>query len=472
MSLVARNLLLSSLILSLSACTTNDVVLGGAGTIARIDSEPAGARCPDGGAAIHLGYDQDEDLYLDDEEIQSTHLVCTGTRPVQCAGGTVVTSRIVNGADDLAALAGVHCIDGDLQVTGVDGAVPALADLGIITGDLIIASNSSPDVLASFGALREVGDDILIQGNDGLVDLTGLGSLQRAAQIAVTGNRSLVDLTGLDHLTHFGGAITVTSNPSLVSVDGLDQLVTSSGQISLRANRSLTSIDALASLREIVLLEISGNMNLPAVSLPALERVEVRLIINENPAITSVSAPVLTTTGGFIQMESNAALRSIDLPRLAATAALRMTGNVSLVTLSVPQLAYMTGDLQLISLPALTTLGLGALTAIGGSLDLHGLSSSAPLAGLSALDSIGGNLVLRMNRGMVDVSGLSSLASVSGDLTVTANPDLASFAGLDALRRVDGAVTITSNPSLLTATAQSFADALEIGATVTITGNR
>jgi hypothetical protein len=471
MSLVARNLLLSSLILSLSACTTNDVVLGGAGTIARIDSEPAGARCPDGGAAIHLGYDQDEDLYLDDEEIQSTQLVCTGSRPVQCAGGTVLTSQIVRSAADWSLLSGVHCIDGDLQVTGVEGTVPALPDLGIITGDLIIASNDSPDVLPSFGALREVGDDILIQGNNNLVNLTGLGELQRASQITITGNRDLVDLTGLDHLKRFGGAITVTSNPSLVSVDGLDQLATG-GQIALRANRSLTSIDALASLREIVLLEISGNMNLPAVSLPALERVEVRLIINENPAITSVTAPVLTTTGGFIQMESNAALRSIDLPRLAATAALRMTGNVSLVTLSAPELGYMTGDLQLISLPALTTLGLGALTAIGGSLDLHGLSSSAPLAGLSALDSIGGNLVLRMNRGMVDVSGLSSLASVSGDLTVTANPDLASFAGLDALRRVDGAVTITSNPSLLTATAQSFADALEIGATVTITGNR
>jgi hypothetical protein len=471
MSLVARNLLLSSLILSLPACTTNDVVLGGAGVIVRADSEPAGARCPDGGAAFHTGYDQDEDLYLDDEEIIATQVVCSGSRPVQCAGGTVVTSLTVDGAEEWSALAGVHCVDGDLLITGVDGAVPALPDLGIVTGDLIIASNASPDVLASFGALREVGDDILIQGNEGLVNLTGLDELQRASQIAVTGNSSLVDLTGLDHLTRFGGAITVTSNPSLVSVDGLGQLVTG-GQIALRANRSLTSLDALASLREITLLEISGNKTLPAVSLPALERVEVRLIITENPAITSVGAPVLTTTGGFIQVESNAALRSIDLPRLAATAALRMTGNVSLVTLSAPELGYMTGDLQLISLPALATLGLGGLTAIGGSLDLHGLSSSAPLAGLSALDSIGGNLVLRMNRGMVDVTGLSSLASVSGDLTVTANPDLASFAGLDALRRVDGAVTITSNPSLLTATAQSFAAALEVGATVTITGNR
>src|ERR1041385_6080090 len=89
----------------LAACS-NDVALGGPSALVRVDSEPPGANCPDGGVAIHTGLDQNGDGYLGDDEITSTQYVCNGSRPVQCGGGTVLGGTVAIASDaDLAMLA-------------------------------------------------------------------------------------------------------------------------------------------------------------------------------------------------------------------------------------------------------------------------------------------------------------------------------------------------------------------------------
>jgi hypothetical protein len=474
MSLAVRGLVLSlSLSLVVLACTANDVTLGGAGTIVRVDSEPAGAGCPDGGVAIHVGLDDDDDLYLDDAEIMSSQLLCTGSRPVQCSGGTIASGSVtIDGVAAWSRLDGVHCVEGDLLVTGIEEAVPALADLAVVTGDVVIVGNTHPGVLGAFGALREIGDTVLVQGNDAITDLTGLGAIERAASIVVIGNRQLASLAGLPPLVDFGGAIRVTNNPALTTLTGLDDLVTCGGQIVLRSNRALRSVAALGALREVQLLEVSGHPALTSLVLPSLERIEARVLVTDNPGLTEVALPVATTAGDFIRVEANGALTSVAAPRLLTAGGFLVVSNPVLASVTAPALTYVTGDVDLVGLPALASLDLSGLDSVGGDVLVQGLTRSPHLAGLGALDTIGGNLTIRNNTGMVDLAGLSSLVFVAGDLTLAGNTDLASVAGLDALREVGGALAITGNASLPTAAAQGFAGAIEIGSTVTISGNR
>lgn len=152
-----------ALALALAACSS-DVSLGGPNTLVRVDSEPDGANCPGGGAAIHTGLDRDGDRFLDDTEITSTQFVCNGTTTVQCSGGTILQGTIaVRSEAELAALAGTSCIDGDLLIAGTDAqGLEALADLHAVTGDLVIAGNPALVSLDGLRNLQELGDTYLV----------------------------------------------------------------------------------------------------------------------------------------------------------------------------------------------------------------------------------------------------------------------------------------------------------------------
>src|SRR5438067_12700703 len=107
------------LLLLVAACS-NDVALGGPGSLVRVDAELPGANCPAGGVAILSGLDTDGDGYLDDAEVMSTQYVCNGQTDVACGDGVVHTGTISIASDaDLAHLDGVHCVDGDVLIAGL-----------------------------------------------------------------------------------------------------------------------------------------------------------------------------------------------------------------------------------------------------------------------------------------------------------------------------------------------------------------
>ncbi len=146
-----------------TACGTSDVSLGGPGTIVRVDQEPAGANCEFGGLKILTGLDDDGDRFLDEAEIDSVQYVCNGVTPVQCEGGTIVTGTVaITDTAGFDQLAGVHCVDGDLLITGLDDdQVPDLPDLGIVTGGIVVAGNPNLTDLDGLGAMRRVGGTYL-----------------------------------------------------------------------------------------------------------------------------------------------------------------------------------------------------------------------------------------------------------------------------------------------------------------------
>ena len=325
----------------------NDVSLGGPATLVRVDPEPGGERCPEGGTAIHTGLDADDDLYLDDGEIASTQYVCNGAPKVACAGGTVIPGPIaVRDVAGWSALDGVHCVDGDLLIAGVPGDLPALPDLSIVTGDVVIAGNPGFSSLSGISHLRLVGGRLQVQGNEGLTHLTGLGAVERAEAIIVVGNDHLVDLAGLEQLVHFDSSLQISHNGALRSLAGLDHLISAQTLI-VSANASLTSLDGLAALEHVVVFEVGGNAALTSMALGALQQVEVNLAITDNAALTSVLLPRVDSIGNAFRVRGNAALQRISARALVSAGNLEVAADNNLTEIDLPGLVYLTGPLQL-----------------------------------------------------------------------------------------------------------------------------
>jgi hypothetical protein len=447
----------------------NDVSLGGPGTLVRVDSEPAGANCADGGVAIHTGLDTNDNAYLDDDEITSTQYVCNGIRPVQCGGGTILTGTVAIASDaELAELDGVNCVDGDLLITGIAASsLPTLA-LSTVTGDIVVAGNQALRSLAGLGNLREVGDAYLVQGNDSLVDLGPLALLRRADSISIVGNDGLVDLHGFEPLLTLASNLTIANNASLTSLRGLDNLTTSARSMFIRSNPKLVTIDALYQLRSIPLLEVSGNGALTGIGLAALESVAVRLLVNSNASLSVASFPSLKTIGDFARFDSNGALAVIDASALLTTGGLYLTNDPSLTTLYANALVFATAGVDLIALPALNWIDLTRLSSIGGTLNVKSVPNVGTLSGLGALETVGGALVLDRADGLANFAGLDRLTTVSGDMTVSNNARLTSFSGLGNMTEIGGALTISNNPMLPAGTTNAFVSRITVHGKVTV----
>lgn len=411
-------------------------------TLVRVDGEPAGVNCANGGVAINTGSDTNDDGLLEDGEITGTQYVCNAAAPVQCAAGTssIPGPITITTPGDFAQLAGVACINGDLLITNLaSSSFEPLPDLQTVTGTVVIAGNR--DLVSLDGlTLQQVGTSYIVQANGTLADLTSLGALRKSGPIQIVANDSLVDLSGLAPLSQITGLV-VSGNASLESVHGLEN-ATKIDQLTLHENPKLTSLDALAQLRECLSVDVSGNSVLPLISLPALQKIGRGMTINENPALTMVDLPVLATTGGM-QFYGDAAMTTVSMPEVLLTGGLALQVDTSLTTFSAPKLNFATDGVYIIQDPMLVSPDLGSLSAVGTILWID-------------------------MTGFVDFTGFGSLRYVSGDVRITNNSSLTGFSGLSAMQQIGGNLLIGSNSSLATSTADAFAAQVSVGGTTTI----
>lgn len=412
------------LTITLAACATNDVTLGGPGTLVRVDPEAPGLTCPTGGTAINTGLDLDGDTFLDDDEIASTQHVCNGATLLQCEGGVVKTGPIAVRSDaELATLAGVHCVDGDLLIAGVSAdSLDNLADLTVVTGDLVIVANPAITSMQGLGELRIVGGTMLLQGNDALVNLAGLAKFRNASALSLVGNNALTSLAGLEDLHEFAGSLRIANNTALASLQGLDNLATCHGTLTLRGNNNLTSLAGLANLRDIKLLEIASNKALTTASLPLLQKIDVRLLVTDNAAVTRLAVPMLVTTGDFIRIDNNPLLTQIDAGMLVTTAGWTMTGDAALTALNLPNLTFVTAGFDVRNMSKLASITAPQLTSVGTDVTLDTLPALLDFAGLSGLRNVGGNLTISNNKAPQAVcQQFANRIAVSGTVTVRNN---------------------------------------------------
>ena len=457
-----------TLIALFAAGCGHDVALGGPNTLVRVDSEPAGINCEEGGVAIQTGLDLDGDAFLDNDEIVSTQYVCNGVSPVECSGGTIIEGTVVvSETAELAQLAGVNCVDGDLLIAGTDTTELDLLSLETVTGDIVIAGNSQLTSLAGVASLRNVGRRALIQGNPILADLGSLGTLERALGLTIIGNDGLTDLRGLEGLTDSRINLNITNNGELVSLAGLENMTSSTEIVTIRSNRKLTDATALANLRTVNFIDISGNVELQELRLSSLEKIDLRFIVDSNPALVTFEAPVLATIGDLTSFNGNTALVTLSLPSLLTAQNVWIRSDASLTSVSVPNLSFITGNLELSTAPALAGADFGSLLSIGGNF-LVSKTRLGSFVGFAQVSGIGGTMTVTQNHSLPNFSGLVALERVSGNLATTMNNNLSSFAGLDAFAEVGGDLTITGNGSLAPSTAQAFANSITVRGTTTI----
>lgn len=461
-----RSLLVAGVLVACTSSSTQNLSTGP--TVIRVDQEQPGANCANGGVSINSGADANSDGVLQDSEIENTQYVCNGATVVRCAdGGSAFDGSItLRDPADFAQLAGKTCVDGDLIIAGLAGEIPALPELATVTGEVVIAGNSDLTTLDGLSALRTIGQSYLIQGNDSLVDIAALASLDRVLSIFLVGDNALPDLAGLSTLTSLDTKLTISNNRGLTSLHGLEGVLTAS-TLTIRSNSSLADLTALANLRSATVLEISGNSVLTSLTLANLEKVDVRLLVNGNPHLASVSLPVLATLSDGIVFSGDPAMTTVSMPALLTTGTLTFENDTSLASIDAPSLAYVTADLSFTNLAGLTAPSFPNLTAIGGTLRVYNVTPFTSFAGFGGLESVG-SIWINTAGGLLDFEGLSALQTIAGDFTVTGSNQLTSFTGLDAMTEIGGNVLILGNQSLPLSVAQAFVAQVTVHGTVTI----
>lgn len=371
-----------------------------------------------------------------------------------CPGGVVSGNLTITSADDIAALAGCHTIEGRLTVEsptlesleGLEGIQRIEGDLWISGRRCTRACSGSNELLTSLRGLDDlafVGGTVDIRGDmpltdidglDGLVEIgerltisvrgvtaiSGLGSLEAVGRGLSLSYASIERFDALNALTTVRGTVSFFENPGLVELGGFDAVRFIDGHLSFERNDLLRDVTGFASLERIGCgIAAHDNPVLLASKVQTLaNRVEVRpcregvlacnLRVHTVEQAQSLSA--CETALGWIRVEQS------DLVDLSGFENLRDVGNL----------------LSIFDNPRLVSLrGLEGLRTVRGSLGTRTnpvLRSTEALAGLEQV----AQLYIEDNQALNMLGGFDALDRVC-QITIRDNPALGTISGFDAL---------------------------------------
>lgn len=127
---------------------------------------------------------------------------------------------------------------------------------------------------------------------------------------------------------------------------------------------SQDQLDRLAGCARLPGLTVRGAAPFDLAALAGLETVDGDLVFGPTFALTSIGLPALTAVAGRFAVVSSAAATGVFAPRLREVGALEVRDGLSLVTLSLPALVAVRGDLTIVRLPALELLDHGGLVEV------------------------------------------------------------------------------------------------------------
>lgn len=305
--------------------------------LVRVDDEPAGAHCAQGGIAIVSGIDGNTNGVLDEDEIVAaqTRFVCT-----EASAPAVLTAIDSN-------VSAADCPYGGNRVrAGLDTNGNNALDDGEVTSTSFACNPRSIDVVR-FGTLTLTSAED-VAGLDGIEVVTG--SLTVAVKGAVA----------LPTLTIVGEVLRV----DVGTVEGVDNALTmpaltQAGSVLFNSG-TLVAPELSAVVNTLGYSEFS-QVPTTRVVLPSLRSVNQLYFIGQNfggPAgfgvIETLELPALTRVGQlFITQQQQ--LTSIALPAITQIDNLSITANAQLATLSLPELRVITQGLTVQSNPLLST---------------------------------------------------------------------------------------------------------------------
>ncbi|WAS91634.1 hypothetical protein [Nannocystis punicea] len=165
---------------------------------------------------------------------------------------------------DIAALAGLQSV-GRLSLHGDVWSLDLSSFASLTTIGELFSGNRQMTDLGPFPALTQVGS-VSLTYTENLVSLSGLSGLTALDELRLDGNQALVDLSGLGVLAHVAGDVEIRDNDLLADLSGLAALTAVDGRLAVIGNASLLQADAEAWAAPIavgVSRKIGDNKNGP-----------------------------------------------------------------------------------------------------------------------------------------------------------------------------------------------------------------
>jgi len=323
--------------------------------------------------------------------IDLSNLLSVGGDFVVSDNGALLTIAVPNLATvggDLVANSNTSVTSVDLSsLTTVDGAIDLSGDTALTTIDVdalttagnVTLSDDSSLVDVNVGALTTAGNVTI--NNDPSITTTDVGALTTAGNVTLSNDSSLIDVN-VGALTAAGN-VTLSDDSSLVDVNV--GALTTAGNVTLSDDPSVTTID-VGALTTAGNVTISGDATLITLDLSALTQAGAIVIVDNG--VVTLDLGALVSTGGDVSITDNGSLLTVDLPNLTD-----VTGDVTITsaadaTLDASALGSGGGQVLLIGDNLTTTVNLGNLEHMTGLLTITSadgvtLTSQAGLAELA-----------------------------------------------------------------------------------------
>ena len=396
------------------------------------------------------------------------------------------------GAANLTTVGGRVILYGNAAPSDLQGLQTVAAMGGLVVnfavdafGQLVPFPNSDFTSFAGLG-VNVLGAGGLHIGFDNNLDsaafatLPSFNNVQGSVTLAKAENRNNVGPTNLDALNvaNIGGDLVVCAikNGDAAPVDAdLDNLTS----LTLNGVNRVGGSVLIAFCSELIdtsagFASVGGALELT--ELPSLQQVSGmnqltdvgELLVHDLTDVTNVTIPNLARVTGNLELVTNSALTSFDFNVNDVGGTVRLVNLGDLVDVGgLSNLRNVGGDLELIDCDALEdTVGLNALQAVEGDLRLRRLDSITNQARadgqqdltFNALVQVGGLEVTAMND-LEDLAGLQSLVRVGFDaadnlvgggvLVIDGNPKLKTLFGLQGLTKVGRKIALLDNERLV-----------------------
>ena len=423
--------------------------------------------------------------------IPTTSLLCTlaalvmlascESEHVDCNTAPSVESLRVFGEEDVSDVAalctshplGVH-IDRGIWIQDTQ-----LQHLGLdcvcSVSDIVIKGNDKLVDLRGFDNLRTIRGGLRIVENARLETLQGLPSVETLGEfsgssIYIDGNPMLRDLVGLPpNLLRLEGSLYIANNEDLDGLDGLpSDVALINGGIKVESNPNLQTLAGLPpTVEALETLTISGNGRLTDLEgLPTgLRQIKGALWVTRNSSLTRLAGlPPLLTSIGEVHISSNDSLLDLSgfADDLTINGPLTIEYNDTLQNLgglpeglAVGKAVFDGHSLRVVSNKSL--LDLSGLPASLQSLPGGVLLYNTPVTNLDGLFDnlrVVHGLELIRNKHMQNLSGIPEGTTLNRDLLdwslfIVDNDSLTSLAGLpSSLIALPGGISVVDNDSL------------------------
>jgi hypothetical protein len=312
----------------------------------RVDPEPAGAHCANGGSVVRAGLDRNHNGMLDDAEVMSSAYACNGG--AASPTGVLEGSITVRNALDIALLGLFSEVTGDVDLETVGLTAIALPNLtkigGALTGTVTGVTSLELPALVTVQKVAVSGDVLSTVKLDKLTSAPvslGIGS-PALTSLFVPVLRTVGSLTT-------GGSSAALSFPSLLTAGPIEI-----GQ--------LKSIDLSALTRAVSLevLQVSGAVSAPLLDVDSLD---APMKVNIRGADAGAGAFNLhSLRAGCLTLSNAAAVDVSSLIRTGGPSCSFSYAGVGLTSLALPALTQ--GNLTVMNATIFCASGLCSLPTL------------------------------------------------------------------------------------------------------------